>query len=277
MEEKILEEVRRFVEKSPGNRHVQTGLTYFSEPFVGYAAWDDPLFQEYKDIIGDFHLTPREVFADTLGDSGTTTGTVICWILPISERARISNRIQEQRPGREWALTRYFGEEFNCELRRHMVQYLTSLGYQAVAPTLSEGFKVFSDTSVGIASNWSERHAAYAAGLGTFSMNDGFITEAGIALRLGSVITDLKLLPTLRKKQDYRANCLGCNACIPRCPVGAITTSGHNKVKCRNYLFCEEAVHLAEQYGGQKTSGCGLCQTRVPCEFENPRGENETR
>lgn len=271
MEEKILEEIRRFVATSLGNRHEETGLIYFSEPLVGYASWDDPLFKEYKNSIGEFHLTPREIFAATLDDNRVAAGTVICWVLPISELARQSNRSQEQWPGREWALTRYFGEEFNCELRRHMVEYLTGLGYQAVAPTLSGVFQCFSDTPVGIASNWSERHAAYAAGLGTFSMNDAFISEAGMAMRLGSVITDLNLLPTLRKEQDYRANCLNCNACISRCPVGAITMSGHDKIKCRNYLFCEESVQLAEKYGGQRTSGCGLCQTRVPCEFKNPR------
>jgi epoxyqueuosine reductase QueG len=94
---------------------------------------------------------------------------------------------------------------------------------------------------------------------------------------MGSVITDLKLLPTLRKEQNYQANCLNCNACISRCPVGAITTSGHDKIKCRTYLFSEESVQLAEKYGGKKTAGCGLCQTRVPCEFKNPRRKTETR
>jgi len=39
---------------------------------------------------------------------------------------------------------------------------------------------------VGPASSWSERHAAYAAGLGTFSLNDALITPKGIAHRLGS-------------------------------------------------------------------------------------------
>jgi len=277
METKILEEIRRFVETSLGNQHKETGLIYFSEPLVGYASWDDSLFKEYKNSIGEFHLTPREIFAATFNNKTVAGGTVICWVLPISERARQSNRLQEQWPGREWALTRYFGEEFNCELRRHMVEYLTALGHQAVAPTLSDIFQSFSDTPVGFASNWSERHAAYAAGLGTFSMNDAFISEAGIAVRIGSVITDLKLLPTLRKEQNYQANCLNCNACISRCPIGAITTSGHDKIKCRTYLFSEESVQLAEKYGGQKTAGCGLCQTRVPCEFKNPRRKTEVR
>jgi epoxyqueuosine reductase QueG len=28
-----------------------------------------------------------------------------------------------------------------------------------------------------------------------------------------------------------------CGKCIPRCPAGALSEDGHNKLKCRNYLF----------------------------------------
>jgi epoxyqueuosine reductase QueG len=34
-------------------------------------------------------------------------------------------------------------------------------------------------------SNWSERHAAYTAGLGTFGLCDGLITPLGKAMRVG--------------------------------------------------------------------------------------------
>jgi len=52
--------------------------------------------------------------------------------------------------------------------------------------------------SDGLASNWSQRHIAYAAGLGTFSLSDGFITPKGIAMRCGSVVCDAALSPTLQ-------------------------------------------------------------------------------
>jgi epoxyqueuosine reductase QueG len=90
-------------------------------------------------------------------------------------------------------------------------------------------------------STWSERHALYAAGLGTFSLNDGFITPRGIAMRCGSVVTDLPLLPTPRPYASHTANCLflsqgTCSACISRCPVGAISPQGHDKALCAAYL-----------------------------------------
>ena len=39
----------------------------------------------------------------------------------------------------------------------------------------------------GMASCWSERHAAFVSGLGTFGLCDGLITPVGKAMRCGSV------------------------------------------------------------------------------------------
>ena len=63
MEQTIIEEIRRFAAESPANRFPDSTERYFDEPLVGFAAADDPLFTDYKRIIGDFHLTPRELVA----------------------------------------------------------------------------------------------------------------------------------------------------------------------------------------------------------------------
>jgi epoxyqueuosine reductase len=131
----------------------------------------------------------------------------------------------------------------------------------------------------GYISNWSERHLAYAAGLGTFSLSDGFITESGIAHRCGSVVTDLDIPTSPRNATGPYANCLyyvngECGVCIQRCPAGAITEAGHDKIKCREYL---RKIGYRDVKGGydieKSVSGCGLCQTKVPCEAVNPTRE----
>jgi len=266
MERTITGEIQRFVAENPGNRFPKGGGRYFDEPLVGYAAADDPLFADYKRIIGPFHLTPAELLPDA--------GSVISWVLPITRPIRESNRRENQWPSREWALTRSHGEALNGALRRHLVAFLEGRGHRAIAPQLSPAWQEFADTPVGIASTWSERHAAYAAGLGTFSLNDALITPRGIAHRLGSVITDLQLTPTCRPYPDHRHNCLWyregtCGACIGRCPVGAISHEGHDKARCREYVYGEAPRAVAERYGITAT-GCGLCQTRVPCEGAIP-------
>ena len=56
----IEDEIRSYVATSPNNQLPTFGEVIWDEPLVGYADGDDPIFSEYKNIIGDFHMTPRE-------------------------------------------------------------------------------------------------------------------------------------------------------------------------------------------------------------------------
>jgi len=266
MEKLLRAEIIRFIGNHPGNHLPDKVSPYLDEPLVGFASAEDPIFRDYQQIIGPFYLLPAELLPEAT--------SVVSWILPIGRAVRESNQRQTELPSHEWALTRTHGETINGDLRRHLVSWLEGQGHTAVAPQYSPLWKEFSESPVGVASNWSERHTAYAAGLGTFSLSDGFITSRGIAHRCGSVITSLALSPTPRTYSNHRSNCLhyhdgSCGACIARCPVGAITRSGHDKVRCRELVYGTAPEKLSEQYGVAQT-GCGLCQTKVPCEAAIP-------
>ncbi|MDP2972473.1 MAG: epoxyqueuosine reductase [Deltaproteobacteria bacterium] len=284
--DEVLEQlIKNFIHENNQNRRTQldNGL-YWEEPLVGFASGMDPLFFEYKSIIGSFHLTPREIIAAALKEKGRELllpeyeqVSVISWILPTAEDTRKSNRKEEKFPSKLWAYTRDFGETCNGALRRHVVGFLEDLGFVAVAPLLMPTFRYFRDEKVGWASPWSERHVAYTSGLGTFSLNDGLITPKGMAIRIGSVVTLLKLTPSERKYGHHKENCLlfrneKCGKCIPRCPAGAITEEGHDKDRCNEYINSEPLKAKRQGYGLQNPPpACGLCQTGVPCEYEIPR------
>ncbi len=272
----LQEEIRAFVRHSPLNLMPDSnGGSIFDQPLVQFADGDDSIFTEYKSIIDPTHLTPREALAMACGKSPENLPahlSVISWILPITSKTRESNRPQKDIPSRPWAYTRWYGEKFNEALRKHMVEVITDKGYLATAPFLQTYFKTM-ENEKGSLSNWSERHIAYAAGLGTFSLSDGFITERGIAHRCGSVVTDMPLPANPRTAETPYSNCLfyvnkECRDCIPRCPAGAITEQGHDKIKCRKYMY-DEIAYIKQKYGVD-VQGCGLCQTKVPCEFRNP-------
>jgi epoxyqueuosine reductase QueG len=150
------------------------------------------------------------------------------------------------------------------------------MGTHAVAPELASFHKV---DLKGFTSSWSQRHVAYAAGLGTFGLSDGFITHRGIAMRCASVVTDVAIKAARRPFKDHYGACLfyqggECGKCIQRCPAGAISEKGHDKKKCSDYLtYGREIVRQRGQeaeYIGLYP-GCGLCQTKVPCEAGIPK------
>ena len=269
-EESIREEIEHFAAVSPGNQKpLPEEGPYFEKPLVGFASACDPLFEAYKEIIGDFHLTPIEILSKLFPEHSSSwdKASVISWILPISSSTRQSNRKQTRGPSPAWEQTRIHGEAFNDQLREHVVSLITKQKGLAAAPMLSELFGVYQSDKSGFCSNWSERHAAYAAGLGTFSLTRGLITKSGVAMRCGSVVTNLKLKPTPRLYNDYQEYCLfeNCGKCIDRCPAGAITKAGHDKDKC--------IMHIAElmDESAEGYPGCGLCQTGVPCEAGIPK------
>jgi len=282
----VLEQViKNFIHEDEQNRRTQLDHgVYWEEPLVGFASGMDPLFFEYKTIIGSFHLTPPEIISEAVKKRGkglllseVEQISVISWILPASEETRKSNRKEDKFPSKLWAYGKNFGEACNNALRNRVVNFLEDLGYAAVAPILTEAFQSFRDEKTGWVSSWSERHAAYACGLGTFSLNDGFITAKGMAMRIGSVVTLLKLTPSEKRYRHPKENCLQfrngkCGKCISRCPAGAITENGHDKDKCWRYITSESLEAKHWEYGLKIPSlSCGLCQTSVPCEFEIPR------
>jgi epoxyqueuosine reductase QueG len=117
--------------------------------------------------------------------------------------------------------------------------------------------------------NWSERHVAHAAGLGTFSMPGGLITKRGVAGRLFSVVAPCAAEPTPRDYSDIYEYCVRCGKCVQRCPVGAIM-----KDMRKDALLCSAHLDvpkekLAPYYG------CGKCQTAVPCERSVPAAPDE--
>ncbi len=272
----IESEIKEFGRTSPLNRMPDDpNQKIFDEPLIKYADSEDELFIQYKKIIGIVHMMPREALAAAYNikpESLPHRLSVISWILPIAENIRKSNRKEKLQPSRLWSYTRWYGEKFNEALREYVIKMLNDKGYKATAPGIGSHFKQYNNEK-GPYSNWSERHIAYAAGLGTFSLSDGFITEKGIAHRCGSVVTDMILTPSTRSANTPYANCTfyvngSCKACIARCPAGAITEAGHDKIKCLEFQIREFAGLRENLKVG--ITGCGLCQTKVPCEFKNP-------
>lgn len=272
-----IEQIIRGFCASPANSLENgTGEPAWGEPQVAYARGDDPLFDRVKADIGPFYWTPLEAFRLAFPGNETAPSalSVICYILPQTEATRLDQRAAVEVPVERWARSRFHGEEFNCALRQHLAQQLTQAGSPAVAPERLPGFDYRQSDRFGLASNWSERHTAWIAGLGTFGLSDGLITKVGKAVRFGSVVVNMELEATPRPYVGHQDWCLWhakgtCGVCMQRCPAEAISESGHDKPKCFDYIRNVTTPYVRDHYGTGATP-CGLCQVKIPCEAKSP-------
>lgn len=273
---KAEETVTGIVEHSPENSLRGFDEKSWGTPLIGFAAGTDPLFPYYKELIGEFYWTPDEAMELSYpGEKFSREDlSIICWILPQTENTLADQRKEKELPASRWIHSRHYGEKFNEYLRASVRDSFKEAGIKATAPAVLDEFDYRKSERFGLASNWSERHTAFVAGLGTFGLSDGFITERGKAVRIGSVIVNARIEPDVRKFKTHTENCLWyakgtCGACIKRCPVDAISACGHDKQACFDYIRGVTAPYSEKILGAYETP-CGLCQAAIPCERQNP-------
>jgi epoxyqueuosine reductase QueG len=273
MDKARFEEVlKKFVHHSPGN-YVQedialrpdlAGMQIFGEPIFGYAPAEDPLFEELKKpgIIGAHFMTPAEWLPGAK--------TVIALFLPFTETVRAANRQSMDWPAPEWLHARIEGQAFQDQICNFGVELFKSEGIEALAPMEDMRFSRTSPVTQNrneqdyYTSNWSERHAAYVCGLGTFGLSRGLITRKGIAGRYVSVITAARFASGKRPYTGIYDYCTRCGVCVRNCPGGAISLEkGKSHPLCSAFLESTRVKHAPR-------FGCGKCQVKVPCEAGIP-------
>lgn len=76
--------------------------------------------------------------------------------------------------------------------------------------------------------DFSHRHAAVAAGLGTFGRHNLVIhPQFGTRVNFVSIISNLELESTPKKQKDL---CIHCNICVRKCPSQALEQEGQTDV-----------------------------------------------
>ncbi|OGO01057.1 MAG: hypothetical protein A2Y90_03460 [Chloroflexi bacterium RBG_13_52_12] len=284
-------EIKDFTADSPMNRLPDyNNEPVIAEPLSGFADGYDPIFNEFKkdSIIGDFHLTPAEalkIYSEKQNkksyENPPATLSVISVAFTFTEKTRLSNGPDPKIAARRWRYA--YGHAFGLmsETLNHIVSLLESAGYLAVAPVCTRPMPIMISPDGLPYTDWSEKHAAYAAGLGTFGLNTSLITPSGIAAHFGSVITDLSLVPSPRKYDNPHAYCLhfsngSCGKCAEHCPSGAVNTQSFAGKKCMEYTR-NELPQLSRELEGELKPGehpmCAVCQIRVPCEAGIPSGK----
>jgi epoxyqueuosine reductase len=279
--------IKEYVRTSPLN-HLTAfdNQPYVDEPIVAFADGDDRIFQDFKSIIGEFHLTPREVLDKYVvgkrwrfGVAGSIDHIgVVSWALPLTREVRVPERTSPFGGSPMYNHARWIGIQLYENLEKYVASLLEVLRCSAVAPTQSRYFEIKEMPGGSLAANWSERHVAYACGLGTFGLNGLMITARGCAVYLGSVVFDRSVTPTPRAAR-YVANCPyyadeSCGLCIERCIGSAISKEGRSNSACLRNLRDEQSNKVIS-YGLDTdlvglAPSCGRCSTGLPCEDKIP-------
>ena len=241
------------------------GMRIYEEPIFGYASPNDSYLESLKGSGANMDelLLPCEWMPGAK--------TLISFFLPFTLQVRNSNKYDMDWPSPEWLHARIEGQEFIGALTKHLQSRLADEGFTSVAPSFDQRFRSRSSIpsdefplSRTFTSNWSERHAAYACGLGTFCLSKGMITRKGVAGRFGSLLTDLALPASPRPYLSLEEYCIRCGVCAKNCPAGAISLEkGKDHIPCK--LFVDKTQASEHPY-----YGCGKCQVGVPCEAGIP-------
>lgn len=240
------------------------GLRFYDYPIFGIADTKDPLFQTLLEpgIVGKGALLPEDILP--------TAKSVVSWFLPFTEEVRRGNRESMTVPSDAWRQARIEGQDTNFAIGDAICRALEEEGFVAIQVSNSDKFKMLAP----FCSNWSERHVAHIAGLGTFGLSKGLITEKGMAGRFGSIVTDAELQPTRRPYKTPFEYCIMCGACAKNCPGFAIdplkgVSEGKDHIACKAFLQITEEMQRSGE-GERFRYGCGKCQVSVPCESRNP-------
>ncbi len=238
------------------------GMRIYDTPLMGCAAASDPLFTELKrpEVVGPHHESP--------GYWLPGAKSVIAFFFPFTRRVTKANSAGWNWPALEWLHARIEGQAMMLECIALVKERIEAEGGAAVIPIRDTRFTSRGWSWSGpvkdydmplYSSNWSERHVAHVAGLGTFGLSRGLITAKGVAGRFISLVTDMALAPDPRPYGGHNEYCTRCGACIPHCPPGAISLErGKDHHLCAPFLEDTLEKHKPRY-------GCGKCQVAVPC------------
>ena len=229
----------------------------WGEALAGIIPANDKKINSLKELVSADHFMPDDILPGAK--------SVVCFFIPFGESIVKSN-LGGRLASREWALAYIKTNDLIKKISEEIEHLMEKNGYKAGKIPATHNFD-----EVKLISNWSHRHVAYMAGMGTFGINNMLITKKGCCGRFGSIITDYefdeyKNIPAAKENCLYKKNG-SCGVCQKQCPVNAYENNVYNRRKC--YEQCLENAEYHKQLG--LADVCGKCLVGLPCSAKEPQ------
>lgn len=259
MNKEIIDLITEYVKSYKALKNTETD---WGVPIIGFADAKDELFTKLKEIISPTHALPSDIVPNAK--------SVITFFLPFSKNIVESNVYGEE-SSREWDYSYIETNNLICDLNKFLYDKITERGYNASLLPATYNYD-----NEKLISDWSHRSVAYISGIGKFGIHNMLITKSGCCGRVGSVVTDIVLTPTIRTDEEY---CLykyngTCKKCINKCVNNAFRI--HDSKVYFDRKKCNEQIYdkIVPEYPIGLGDTCGKCMCGIPCSFEIPRKLN---
>ncbi len=258
----LQQEITSFIRQYPVPKNLSK---IWESPLIGLADADSPYWDRLKTLVHPKHDHPKNILKQAT--------IVLVYFVPFSPTLAKTNATGVL-SSPEWAQAYELTNTMFPKLNEHLILYLKRHGVQAAVSKKAAYFDREEVTS-----QWSYRHMAWLAGLGTFGLNNMLITEKGCCGRLNALVTTLPLPPDQPLTSEY---CLykksgACKSCVRNCPSRALNDTGFDRKIC--FAQCLKNASLYMEFGSSYSDGadhaigsevCGKCICILPCTFQIP-------
>jgi epoxyqueuosine reductase QueG len=227
----------------------------WKEPIIHFISSGNSELAGLKASVSPDHLLPSDILA--------VAESIISFFIPFHEGIVKSN-MKNIEASKEWAAAYIYTNDLIRIISNRVEIILNETGYRVGKIPATHNFD-----RIKLISNWSHRHIAYIARLGTFGINNMLITDKGCCGRLGSIITDCKF--TYQSTEKLNEKCLNksdgsCGFCRNKCIADAYAGNQFDRHKCYEKCLMNAELHKDTGYADV----CGKCLVGLPCSSSDP-------
>ena len=229
---------------------------FWKEPIIEIISANNRMLMTLKETVSAEHYMPCDILQDAK--------SIISFFIPFQENI-VNSNIKGKMASEEWAMAYIKTNDLIKLINDNIEILMEKNGYKAGKILATHNF----DTEK-LISNWSHRHIAYIAGIGTFGINNMLITKNGCCGRFGSIVINYKF-KEYKQINKIEEKCLKksngtCGICQKNCIINAYENNNFNRQKC--YKQCLKNAKCFEKMGN--ASVCGKCLVGLPCSIQEP-------